>query len=99
MSERSEAKRDGAKQQKNCGRGDYQKGDAIWKGFVVDYKESGKSVAVSKEMWAKVCTDTFKVSRAYYPVLKLVIGEDNSKTRLAVIEWSLLEQLVEKWHE
>ena len=99
MSERSEAKRDGAKQQKNSGRGDYQKGDAIWNGFVVDYKESGKSVMVSKEMWEKVCTDTFKVSRAYYPVLKLVIGEDNSKTRLAVIEWSLLEQLVEKWHE
>jgi hypothetical protein len=99
MSERSEAKRDGAKQQKNSGRGDYQKGDAIWKGFVVDYKETGKSVAVSKDMWAKVCTDTFKVSRAFHPVLKLVIGEDNSKTRLAVIEWSLLEQLVEKWNE
>lgn len=97
MSERSEAKRDGAKQQKNSGRGDYQKGDAIWNGFVVDYKETGKSVSVSKEMWAKVCTDTFKVSRSYNPVLKLVIGEGNSKTRLAVIEWSLLEQLIEKW--
>jgi hypothetical protein len=99
MSERSEAKRDGAKQQKNSGRGDYQKGDAIWNGFVVDYKETGKSVAVSKDMWAKVCTDTFKVSRSFNPVLKLVIGEGNSKTRLAVIEWSLLEQLVEKWSE
>lgn len=99
MSERSEAKRDGAKQQKNSGRGDYQKGDAIWNGFVVDYKETAKSVAVSKEMWAKVCTDTFKVSRSYNPVLKLIIGEGNNKTRLAVIEWSLLEQLVEKWHE
>lgn len=99
MSERSEAKRDGAKQQKNSGRGDYQKGDALWNGFVVDYKETGKSVAVSKEMWAKVCTDTFKVSRACHPVLKLIIGERNSKIRLAVIEWSLLEQLVEKWQE
>lgn len=99
MSERSEAKRDGAKQQKNSGRGDYQKGDAIWNGFVVDYKETGKSVAVSKDMWAKICTDTFKVSRSFNPVLKLVIGEGNSKTRLAVIEWSLLEQLVEKWSE
>ena len=98
MSERSEAKRDGAKQQKNSGRGNYLKGDALWQGFVVDYKESAKSVVVSKEMWAKICTDTFKVSRSYYPVLKLVIGED-SKTRLAVIEWSLLEQLVEKWKE
>lgn len=99
MSERSEAKRDGAKQQKNSGRGNYQKGDAIWNGFVVDYKETAKSVTVSKEMWAKVCTDTFKVSRSYHPVLKLIIGEDNSKTRLAVIEWSLLEQLVESWQD
>ena len=35
MSERSEVKRDGAKAQKNSGRGDYQKGDAKWKKFVV----------------------------------------------------------------
>ena len=96
MSERSEAKRDGAKQQKNSGRGDYQKGDALWNDFVVDYKETSKSVTVSKEMWAKICTDTFKVSRDKYPVLKLIIGEGNSKIRLAVIEWSLLEQIVEK---
>lgn len=99
MSERAEAKRDGAKQQKNSGRGDYQKGDAVWNGFVVDYKETAKSVTVSKDMWAKVCTDTFKVSRSYHPVLKLIIGEGNSKTRLAVIEWSLLEQLVESWQD
>jgi len=39
MSERGEAKRDGAKAQKNSGRGDYQKGDAQWHDFVVDYKE------------------------------------------------------------
>ena len=42
MSERSEVKRDGAKAQKNSGRGDYQKGDAKWKKFVVDYKEYAK---------------------------------------------------------
>ena len=30
MSEKSEVKRDGAKAQKNSGRGDYQKGDAKW---------------------------------------------------------------------
>ena len=35
MSERSEAKRDGAKQQKNSGRGDYQKGDAQWRDFEI----------------------------------------------------------------
>lgn len=99
MSERSEAKRDGAKQQKNSGRGKYQKGDAQWYNFVVDYKESASSVNVNKDMWAKVCTDTFKVNRNMYPVLKLIIGEDNSKIRLAVLEWSILEELVKAWEE
>ena len=94
MSERSEAKRDGAKQQKNSGRGDYQKGDALWDDFVVDYKEYSTSISISQKIWAKVCTDTFKVSRDKYPALKLILGKDNNKTRLAVIEWSLFEQLV-----
>ena len=96
MSERSEAKRDGAKQQKNSGRGNYQKGDAQWNDFVVDYKEYEKSISISQNIWAKICTDTFKVSRDKYPVLKLILGKDNNKTRLAVIEWSLFEQMVER---
>lgn len=99
MSERGEAKRDGAKQQKNSGRGQYQKGDAQWKSFVVDYKEYESSISVSKKIWAKICTDTFKVSRDKYPVLKLILGKDNDKLRLAVIEWSLFQQMVEKWEE
>jgi hypothetical protein len=99
MTERGEAKRDGAKQQKNSGRGNYQKGDALWECFVVDYKEYEKSISISQSIWSKVCTDTFKVSRDRYPVLKLILGSNNNKTRLAVIEWSLLEQLVEKWSE
>lgn len=99
MSERSEAKRDGAKQHKNSGRGKYQKGDSTWNGFVVDYKEYSKSISISEEIWAKICTDTFKVSRSAHPLLKLILGEGPRKTRLAVIEWSLLEQLVERWGE
>lgn len=97
MSERSEAKRDGAKLQKNSGRGQYQKGDATWNEFVVDYKEYEKSISITQEIWAKVCTDTFKVSRDKFPVLKLILGKDNNKTRLAVIEWALLEEMVEAW--
>ena len=97
MSERGEAKRDGAKLQKNSGRGQYQKGDATWRSFVVDYKEYEKSISITKEIWAKVCTDTFKVSREKFPVLKLILGKNNDKTRLAVIEWALLEELVECW--
>jgi hypothetical protein len=99
MSERGEAKRDGAKLQKNSGRGQYQKGDATWRSFLVDYKEYEKSISITKEIWAKVCTDTFKVSREKFPVLKLILGRDNNKTRLAVIEWALLEELVQCWEE
>ena len=99
MTERGEIKRDGAKAQKNSGRGDYQKGDAIWNDFVVDYKEYSKSISISKEIWAKICTDTFKVSRDKYPVLKLILGDEGAKTRLAVIEWALLEQLIECWEK
>ena len=95
MSERSEAKRDGAKLQKNSGRGQIQKGDAKWKNFVVDYKEYEKSISISQDIWAKICTDTFRVDRSKHPLLKLILGRDNAKIRLAVIEWSLLEELIE----
>ena len=98
MSERSEAKRDGAKSQKNSGRGQYQKGDAKWHQFLVDYKESNRSFNLNKEVWAKICTDTFKVSRDMHPVLKIILGQD-SKVRLGIIEWSVLEELVNFWEE
>jgi hypothetical protein len=99
MSERSEIKRDGASAQKNSGRGQYQKGDATWKNFVVDYKEYSKSFSLNKSSWAKICTDTFKVSRDRYPVLKIILGENNDKVRLAVIEWYLLEELIDCWEK
>ena len=98
MSERGEVKRDGAKAKKNSGRGDYQKGDAKWKQFVVDYKESAKSFTLNKDNWAKICTDTFKVSRDMHPALKLIIGDD-SKIRLGIIEWAVLEELIQFWEE
>jgi hypothetical protein len=98
MSERSEIKRDGAKAQKNSGRGKYQKGDAKWNNFLVDYKESKISFTLNKDVWAKICTDTFKVSREMHPALKLIIGEE-SKIRLGIIEWTLLEELIEFWEE
>lgn len=99
MSERSEAKRDGAKLQKNSGRGQIQKGDAKWKNFVVDYKEYEKSISISQAIWGKICTDTFRVDRNKHPLLKLILGKDNSKIRLAVVEWSLLEELIECWEK
>ena len=98
MSERAEVKRDGAKAQKNSGRGDYQKGDANWKKFLVDYKEAGTSFNLNKDNWAKICTDTFKVNRNMHPALKIIIGAE-SKVRLGIIEWSVLEELIEFYEE
>jgi hypothetical protein len=98
VSEKSEIKRDKAKAQKNSGRGQYQKGDAQWYNFVVDYKEANSSFNLNKDIWAKICTDTFKVNRNMHPALKIIIGED-SKIRLGIIEWSMLEELVKFWEE
>lgn len=98
MSERGEVKRDNAKAQKNSGRGKYQKGDAKWYNFVVDYKESNSSFTLNKDVWSKICTDTFKVNRNMHPALKIIIG-DESKIRLGIIEWSVLEELVKFWEE
>lgn len=95
MSEKNEIKRDNAIGQKNSGRGKYQKGDAKWHNFVVDYKESAKSVSINKEMWGKICTDSFRVDSRRNPALKLIIGEGSQKVRLAVIEWDILAELVE----
>jgi hypothetical protein len=98
MTERSESKRDGAVQQKNSGRGKYQKGDAKWYNFLVDYKEVNSSFSLNKEVWQKICTDTFKVNRNMHPILKVIMGSD-SKVRLAILEWSTLEDLVKFWEE
>jgi hypothetical protein len=98
VSERGEIKRDNAKAQKNSGRGKYQKGDAQWYNFVVDYKESNSSFTLNKDVWSKICTDTFKVNRNMHPALKIIIG-DESKIRLGIIEWSVLEELVKFWEE
>lgn len=98
MTERGEARRDGAKQQKNSGRGQYQKGDAQWHQFVVDYKESSSSFNLNEDVWSKICTDTFKVNRNMHPALKVILGTKN-KVRLGIIEWSILEELVRSWEE
>jgi outer membrane phospholipase A len=92
MSEKSESKRIGAKQHKNSGR-NTQKGDATWNNFVVDFKEVGKSFTINKDVWAKACTDAIKNGKD--PAIFIVIGEGNTKVRLALIEQSILEQFVE----
>jgi hypothetical protein len=98
MSEASEIKRMGGKAHKNSGRGQYQKADASWKMFIVDIKEFSKSFGLSKSVWSKIVTDTLKTDNEKYPALKVVLGEGSSKVRLAVIEWSMLEELVERYN-
>lgn len=92
LTEKSESKRIGAKQHKNSGR-NTQKGDASWRNFVVDFKEVGKSFTLNKEVWAKATTDAMKNGKD--PAIVVVMGEANSKVRLAIIEMSILEQLLE----
>ena len=92
MSERGESRRIGAKQHKNSGR-NTKKGDASWYNFVVDFKEVGKSFTLNKDVWAKATTDALKSNMD--PAIVVVIGE-TQKTRLAVIELSLLEQMLEE---
>jgi len=92
MSERGESKRIGAKQHKNSGR-NTQKGDATWENFTVDFKEYPKGFTVNQDNWAKAVTDAMKNKND--PAIFVVLGEDSRKTRLAIIELSLLEQLIE----
>ena len=94
MSERGEAKRIGARQHKNSGR-NYTKGDASWRGYVLDFKEFSRSFSLSQSVWAKVVTDTLKVDRFKSPAIALVLGEGSNKVRLAIIEWSEFERLVD----
>ena len=93
MSERTESKRLGAKQTKNSGRG-IKKGDATWENFTVDFKEYPKGFTINQDNWAKAVTDAMKNKND--PAIVVVLGEDNRKTRLAIIELSLLEQLIER---
>ena len=91
MSERGEAKRIGAKLHKNSGR-NYTKGDASWRSYVIDVKEFTKSFSLTQNVWAKVVTDTLKVNRSKSPAIMLVL---DGKIRLAIIEWSEFERLVD----
>jgi outer membrane phospholipase A len=92
MSEKNESKRIGAKQHKNSGR-NTKKGDATWKNFTVDFKECSKSFNLNKDVWAKAVTDSIKNNND--PAIFIILGDGNSKVRLAVIELGVLEQIMD----
>jgi hypothetical protein len=96
MSERSELKRMGAKAHKNSGRGQYQKADGSIEKFVVDVKEYSKSLSLSEDMWAKIVTDCLRTDNTKNPLLMAVLGSGGRKTRLAIIEWEVLEEILEE---
>jgi hypothetical protein len=93
MSEKSEAKRAGHKLQPNSGRGKIAKGDATSDVFVIDYKEASKSFTMSRSVWAKVCTDAYKVDKDKHPQIRVIFGDGPSKVRLSVVESSLLDEM------
>jgi len=92
MSEKNESKRIGAKQHKNSGR-NTKKGDATWKNFIVDFKESSKSFTLNQDVWAKAVTDSLRAGIDKSPAIIIILGKGNKKTRLAIIEFDLLDQL------
>jgi outer membrane phospholipase A len=94
MSEKNESKRIGAKQHKNSGR-NTKKGDATWANFTVDFKEVSKSFTINQDVWAKAVTDAIKNNND--PAIIVVIGKNNKKIRLAILEFSILEELVNSY--
>lgn len=92
MSERGEVKRINAKAHKNSGR-NTKKGDATWHNFTVDFKEYPKGFTVNQDNWAKAVTDAMRNGND--PAIFVVLGDGNKKTRLAIIELELLEQLLD----
>lgn len=98
MSEADEIKRDGATPVKNSGRSKgTNKGDAVLEPFLVDYKEYGTSFGITKDFWAKICTDAIHNGRRQ-PALKLVIGKEGEpRTRLWVVSDSMFHEMREAW--
>lgn len=93
MSENSESKKIGAKKHKNSGR-NTKKGDATWNNFTIDFKECSKSFTINKDVWAKATTDAIKNNND--PAIFIILGEGNQKVRLALIEFGVLEEMVNK---
>lgn len=98
MGEKEEAKRDGARLQSNSGRGMFSKGDARWFSNVIDYKDAKRSFGLTKKVWAKVCTDAYRVDRDAKPLLKVTLGED-SFVRLFVVGEDWMHELMETYEK
>ena len=92
MTEKSEAKRDGARLTPNSGRGKHNKGDARLSIFTVDYKEASSSFTLNKRVWAKVQRDAI-ANQNSTPALKIILGED-IKERLWIVQEGIIHDYV-----
>ncbi len=97
-SEKREIKADGARAQKNSGRGKFQKGDAILEPFCYDIKEYEKTFGLSDSVWSKVSNDAWQSGRRV-PALKVVLGAVEPRRRLWVIEDGMFQEMLEAWRE
>lgn len=89
--EQSIINRLGGTPHKNSGRG-LKKGDGTFHNFTIDVKEAKSSFTLNKNVWSKICMDAVK-NRGSDPMLLVVL---DGQTNLAVVELSVLEQLLEE---
>jgi hypothetical protein len=88
------AKQMGAQLIKNSGRG-IRKGDALWRDFVVDYKE-GKSFTVNEKVWAKICGDTLQHGASKNPLIVLQLPNG---AQIAILGFRHLKTVLEDCDE
>jgi hypothetical protein len=90
-SEQALVKRMGGKSHKNSGRGMVRKGDATWRNFVIDIKQTNKSFTMSTDAWAKICSDAAKTDITKDPAL---IVEFGNGVKVAIVALDVLEDLL-----
>lgn len=95
-SELTEIRRFGGKPQKNSGRG-FQKGDATLGPFIVDVKEYAKTFGLSRDVWAKICSDAAKHRKE--PALMICLGTGSNTTRLWVLGEEMFLSLLDAYKE
>lgn len=102
-SEQYELKRLGAIPTKNSGRGKWEKADGILYSpfgdslITVDIKEANRSLGLTEALWAKVTTDAKKNKTE--PLIKAVIGEEEPKDRLVILEEKMFLEMYAAWKE
>ncbi len=88
--ERKEAAKDGASLVSNSGRG-WDKGDATWNEFLVDYKFNAKSFTLNLKNWLKHKKDSWGSDNKE----PMVIVKFEDGTKVAIIDWNYFSEVYE----